>query len=51
MKLQSLGYRSQLIFTDFDGKAEDRGDHWAIHTLSNPDFFWGNYKKNEMRAE
>lgn len=42
MKLKSLGYRSQLIFTDFDGKAEDRGDHWAIHTLSNPNFFWGN---------
>lgn len=42
MELKSLGYRSQLIFTDFDGKAEDRGDHWAIHTLSNPNFFWGN---------
>ena len=42
MELRSLGYRSQLIFTAFDGKAEDRGDHWAIHTLSNPNFFWGN---------
>lgn len=42
MELRSLGYKSQLIFTDFDGKAEDRGDHWAIHTLSDPNFFWGN---------
>lgn len=42
MKLKSLGYKSLLIFTDFDGKAEDRGDHWAIHTLSDPNFFWGN---------
>lgn len=42
MELKSLGYRTQLIFTSFDGKAEDRGDYWAIHTLSNPNFFWGN---------
>lgn len=42
MELRSLGYRSQLIFTAFDGMALDRGDHWAIHTLSNPNFFWGN---------
>lgn len=42
MNLNSLGFRSQLIFTSFDGKAEDRGSYWAIHTLSNPNFFWGN---------
>ncbi len=42
MILQSPGFRSQLIFTAFDGKSEDYGDHWAIHTLSNPNFFWGN---------
>jgi ribosomal protein S18 acetylase RimI-like enzyme len=42
MKLNSLGYRSQLIFAEFDGLSADRGDHWAIHTLSNPNFFWGN---------
>ena len=42
MKLRSPGFRSQLIFTAFDGRAEDRGDHWALHTLSNPNFFWGN---------
>lgn len=42
MKLDSLGYRSQLIFTEFDGLSSDRGDHWALHSLSNPNFFWGN---------
>jgi ribosomal protein S18 acetylase RimI-like enzyme len=42
MQLQSLGYQSHLIFTAFDGKAQDCGDHWEIHTLSNPNFFWGN---------
>ena len=42
MKLHSLGFKSQLIFTAFDGKAEDQGSYWAIHTLSNPNFFWGN---------
>jgi ribosomal protein S18 acetylase RimI-like enzyme len=31
-----------LIFTDFDGRATDRGDCWAIHSLANPNFFWGN---------
>jgi ribosomal protein S18 acetylase RimI-like enzyme len=42
MQLQSLGFRSELIFTAFDGLSRDRGDHWAIHTLSNPNYFWGN---------
>jgi hypothetical protein len=42
MKLHSLGFQSQLIFTSFDGRAKDSGDHWEIHTLSNPNFFWGN---------
>lgn len=42
MNLQSLGYRSDLIFTDFDGKVEDRGSYLVVRTLSNPNFFWGN---------
>lgn len=42
MELVSPGYRSQLIFTNFDGLATDRGDCWAIHSLTNPNFFWGN---------
>jgi ribosomal protein S18 acetylase RimI-like enzyme len=42
MELVSPGYRSHLIFTGFDGLAADRGDCWAIHSLANPNFFWGN---------
>lgn len=42
MKLRSLGYKSDLIFTDFDGKVEDRGHYLVVRTLSNPNFFWGN---------
>jgi ribosomal protein S18 acetylase RimI-like enzyme len=42
MQLTSLGYRSQLLFTDFDGASYDRGDHFALHSLTNPTFFWGN---------
>lgn len=42
MQLSSLGFRSELIFTAFDGLSQDRGDYWAIHTLSNPNYFWGN---------
>jgi GNAT superfamily N-acetyltransferase len=42
MNLQSLGYRSDLIFTNFDGKVEDRGSYLVVRTLTNPNFFWGN---------
>lgn len=42
MELHSLGYRSDLLFTDFDGKVENRGSYLVVRTLSNPNFFWGN---------
>lgn len=42
MKLQSLGYRSGLIFVNFDGQVEDRGHYLVVRTLTNPNFFWGN---------
>lgn len=42
MQLKSLGYRSNIIFTNFDGEVEDRGDYLVMRTLSNPNFFWGN---------
>lgn len=42
MQLRSLGFRSELVFTDFDGKIEDRGDYLVVRTLTNPHFFWGN---------
>lgn len=42
MKLKSLGYQSELIFTDFDGQVDDRGSYLVIRTPTNPVFFWGN---------
>lgn len=42
MKLNSLGYQSELIFTDFDGQVQDRDSYLVIRTLTNPNFFWGN---------
>ncbi len=42
MILKSLGYRSEHIFTDFDGLVEDRGDYLVVRTLTNPNYFWGN---------
>ncbi len=31
-----------MIFTDFDGRVDDRGDYVVVRTLTNPNFFWGN---------
>lgn len=42
MNLQSLGYKSELIFTSFDGSVEDRGTYLVVKTLTNPNYFWGN---------
>ena len=43
MKLQSLGYRTDLIFANFNGTVTDNGDHIVIRTPSNPTFYWGNF--------
>jgi hypothetical protein len=42
MKLRSVGYRSDLIFTNFDGEVFDRGDYLVVKTPVNPNYFWGN---------
>jgi hypothetical protein len=42
MELKALGFKSELIFTGFDGQVIDRGEYLVIKTLSNPNFFWGN---------
>lgn len=42
MKNLTLGYRSELIFTGFDGQVDDRGDYLVMRTLTNPNYFWGN---------
>ncbi len=43
MQLKSLGYRTDLIFPQFDGIILDRGDYLVIRTPSNPFFYWGNF--------
>ena len=42
MFINSLGYKSELIFANFDGKVEQRDNYIVIRTLKNPNFFWGN---------
>jgi ribosomal protein S18 acetylase RimI-like enzyme len=43
MKIQSLGYRTDLFFPTFDGQVIDRGDYLVIRTPTNPTFYWGNF--------
>ena len=43
MNIHSLGYLTDLFFSDFDGLTTDRGEYLVIQTPANPDFYWGNY--------
>jgi len=43
MEVQSLGYRTDLIFPKFDGQILDRGDYLVILTPMNPTYYWGNF--------
>lgn len=43
MNIHSLGYRTDLFFSAFDGITTDRGEYLVIQTPANPDFYWGNY--------
>jgi GNAT superfamily N-acetyltransferase len=43
MEVQSLGYRTDLIFPKFDGQILDRGSYLVILTPTNPTFHWGNF--------
>ena len=43
MQVRSLGYRTDLIFSTFNGEVLDRGDYLVIRTPSNPTFYWGNF--------
>jgi len=43
MKIQSLGYRTDLIFRAFDGQIIDRENYLVIRTPINPTFYWGNF--------
>lgn len=43
MEVQSLGYRTDLIFPKFDGQILDRGKYLVILTPQNPTYYWGNF--------
>ncbi|HMN68900.1 MAG TPA: GNAT family N-acetyltransferase [Bdellovibrionales bacterium] len=42
MAIQSLGFKTEMIFHRFDGLILDRGDYIVVKTPSNPGFFFGN---------
>lgn len=44
MKVQSLGYRTDVMIRELEGSlVEDRGDHLVIRSPGNPSFWWGNF--------
>jgi ribosomal protein S18 acetylase RimI-like enzyme len=44
VEVRSLGYRTDLAILALEGsQVTDRGDHLVIRTLSNPDYWWGNF--------
>lgn len=43
MEVQSLGYKTDLFFPQFDGVVIDRDSYKVILTPSNPGFYWGNF--------
>lgn len=42
MKINSLGYKTDFIFTKYDGSVVERDKYFVVTTKSNPNFFWGN---------
>ena len=43
MEIQSLAYKTDLIFHRFEGIIINREDYIVIRTPDNPDFYWGNF--------
>ena len=43
MDLQSIGFRTDLIFPAFEGAIIDRGHYLVIKTPANPSFYFGNF--------
>jgi ribosomal protein S18 acetylase RimI-like enzyme len=43
MKLQSLGYQTELLFRRFEGEVLERQDYLVLHTPRNPGYRWGNF--------
>ncbi len=42
MHIQSLGYKTNLIFNNYDGSVTENKRYITIKTRNNPNFFWGN---------
>lgn len=42
MEIKSLGFKSELIFLEFDGEVVDRGAFVVVKTPTNPGYYWGN---------
>lgn len=43
MKIQTLGYQTDLIFAAFDGEILDRQEYLVIRSPKTPNYFWGNF--------
>lgn len=43
MPLQSLGYRTDLMFRRFEGEVVERGRYLVVRTPRNPGYRWGNF--------
>ena len=43
MAIQSLGFRTEMIFHRYDGIVLDRGRYLVVKTPANPGFFYGNF--------
>ena len=43
MLLESLGYRTDLMFARWNGEVSDLGEYLHIRTPSNPTYYWGNF--------
>jgi ribosomal protein S18 acetylase RimI-like enzyme len=43
MKLNSLGYQTDLLFRQFEGEVLERPDYLVLRTPKNPGYRWGNF--------
>lgn len=43
MKIKSLAYRTDLIYSEFEGTVKNKENYLVIKTPSRPSYFWGNY--------
>ena len=43
MQINSLGFRTNLLFARFSGSVIDKGPYVLVKTPNNPGYHWGNY--------